>query len=171
MIVFPLRAQVFINYISVVQSVNSDLCSTAAPSPWRTSSRCSSGSLQSRCTACRQAASPATGTPPSGYPAWTVLERQQHEQHLRVYPEVHYVLTTADIKSQQGVFDRGLGSEVAGHSFTFQKERWMFTFIDSITQIITTCKNCSLLQCVCVCVCVCVCACVCVCRIPGCCAE
>lgn len=53
------------------------LCNTAAPSPWRTSARCSSVSLQSQYILCLQAASPATGTPPSDYPAWTKLRKQK----------------------------------------------------------------------------------------------
>lgn len=49
------------------------LCSTAAPSPWRTFCLRPSGCAPSRCSGCPEATSPATGTPRGNYPPGTKL--------------------------------------------------------------------------------------------------
>lgn len=65
------------------RSVISDLCSTAGWFPWRTSFRCPSGSWLNLCILHPPAVCPATGTPPSCYPAETKLDAERERERWR----------------------------------------------------------------------------------------
>lgn len=63
-----------------------DLCSTAAPSAWRTFSRCTTGSRLQRRSGSDPVDLAATGTPPTGCPAGTRLTRRTTTSRVKLRP-------------------------------------------------------------------------------------